>query len=294
MAVIPNFMNDIRHIATSFNGQTIALAEFERRVQIFDIYSLQVISEFDTILDYGGKRLAISEDGSICICGCWERQGICAYEIKTGKIVWQRKDLKKVQHIQTLYADSSKFFAQFATGASRIFDINTGNDIEKITGAKYFFNSMFLEIDIIDKSRSIQIVDRQTKKAKVNIGRQTFGTLDLDIAEDCFAVSESGGPLSCYDIVSGQLKWRISTNENGHFIKVAFNKELDNFIGVTWPFMRRGKKKVKYINKNTGAIEREILINQPVEIEFALNGSVLITSDRELINIESRERKNWA
>ena len=119
-------MKDIRHIATSFNGQTIALAEFKKRVQIFDINSLEVISEFDTILDFGGRRLAISEDGKICICGCWERHGICAYETKTGKIVWQRKDLKKVQHIQTLYTDNSKFFAHFEIGASRTFDINTG------------------------------------------------------------------------------------------------------------------------------------------------------------------------
>jgi hypothetical protein len=54
---------DIRHISTSLSGHTIALAEFEKRVQIFDINSLHIISEFDTVLDFGGQRLAISEDG---------------------------------------------------------------------------------------------------------------------------------------------------------------------------------------------------------------------------------------
>jgi len=287
-------MKDIRHIATSFNGQTIALAKFEKRVQIFDINSLQIISEFDTILDFGGQRLIISEDGKICICGCWERHGICAYDTKTGELIWQRKDLKMVQHIQTLYADNSKFFAQFEIGASRTFDINTGLDTEKVSGAKYFFNSKYSKIDIIDKSNKIQIVDREEKKVKANIERQTFATLDLDIADICFVISESGGPLSCYDILSGQLKWRIPVSEDGHFLKVTYNEEFDMFIGVSWPFMKGGNKKLKYINKKSGKVESEMNINCPTETEFALNGSILITSDREILNIKSGEKKNWA
>ena len=287
-------MKDIRQIATSFNGQTIALAEFEKRVQIFDINSLEVISEFDTILDFGGQRLAISEDGKICICGCWERHGICAYETKTGKIVWQRKDLKKVQHIQILYADNSKFFVQFEVGASRTFDINTGHEIDKVSGANYFFNSKYLEIDIIYKSSKIQIIDRQSKKVKSNIERQSFATLDLDIADNCFSISESSGPLSCYDINTGQLKWRVPLNVDGHFLRICYNKHLNMFVGVSWPFATGGNKKLKYINKDNGNIEKEIAINCPVETEFALGGQILVTSDREIINIVTGEIKNWA
>ncbi len=42
-------MKDIRHISTSYNGHMIALGEFEKRVQIFDLLNKQVISEFDTV-----------------------------------------------------------------------------------------------------------------------------------------------------------------------------------------------------------------------------------------------------
>lgn len=291
---MPNFMKDIRHISTSFSGQTIALAEFEKRVQIIDLKSLQVISEFDTILDFGGQRLAISEDGEICICGCWVRHGICAYEAKTGKLIWQRKDLKKVQNIQILYADKTKFFAQFEIGVSRIFDINTGLEIDRLSGAIHFFNSKYLEIDIIDKWNKIQVIDRKTKKLKSNIERQSFATLDLAIADNCFAISESGGPISCYDIQLADLKWRIPINEDGHFLRVDFNYGLNSFIAVSWPFMKGGNKKLKYINKDNGLIEKEININCPTETEFALNGNLLVTSDREIIDIKSGEKKNWA
>jgi WD40 repeat protein len=291
---MPNFMKDIRHIATSFNGQIIALAEFEKRVQIFDINSQQVISEFDTILDFGGRRLAISEDGNICICGCWERHGICAYETKTGKLIWQRKDLKKVQHIHILLSDNTKFFAHFEVGGSRIIDMNSGSDIDKLSGAKYFFSSKFIPVDIIDMSRKTQIVDRVTRKVIITIKRQSLATLDLDIAENSFAISESGGPLSCYDIQTGQLKWRIPINEDGHFLRLRYNEHLNIFLGVSWPFMKGGDKKIKYINRDNGTIENELLINCPTETEFALEGQVLVTSDRELINIKSGMKKNWA
>jgi outer membrane protein assembly factor BamB len=287
-------MKDIRHIATSFNSQTIALAEFKNRVQIFDIKTQKVISEFDTILDFGGQRLAISEDGQICICGCWERHGVCAYATKTGKLIWQRKDLKKVQHIQTLILDGNKVFARFEVGTSRTIDINTGSDIDKVTGAKFYLESRFHAIDLIGKSNKIQVVDRSTRKTKVSIENQSFAMLDLDISDNSFAISESAGPLSCYEINSGQLKWRIPLNEDGHFLRLCYNEQLNQFVGISWPFMNGGNKKVKYINKDNGDIEREIVINCPAETEFALGGQILVTSDRALLNIKTGERKNWA
>ena len=286
-------MKDIRHIATSFEGQIVALAEFEKRVQIFDITSLQVISEFDTILDFGGHRLVISEDGKICICGCWERHGICAYETESGKIVWQRKDLKKVQHIQIIQSDLGKIFACFNAGKSRILDITSGEDIGSITGAKWYFESNFKPLTIIDKADKIQVIDRLNDKTKFNIGRQSFASLSLAISDIAFAVSESGGPLSCYSLESGKLQWQISLNEDGHFLRVCFNKKLDDYIGISWPFMKGGNKKIKYISKTTGIINKQKSINCPVETEFALNGMILITSDREVYNLETGEKKSW-
>jgi hypothetical protein len=57
--------------------------------------------------------------------------------------------------------------------------------------------------------------------------------------------------------------------------------------------MTGGDKKLKRINKDNGKIESEIVIGCPAETEFALNGSVLVTSDREIINLKSGEKKYW-
>nr|WP_295934629.1 hypothetical protein [uncultured Dyadobacter sp.] len=286
-------MNDIRHIATSRNGKVIAVAEFERRVQIIDIDNLTVISEFDTILDFGGRRLAISEDGLICLCGSWDRYGICAYETSTGKLIWQRKDLKKVQHIQNLSAHTDQVFAQFEMGPSRSLDIYTGAEIQKFPGIEYLVDAKDVPIDVIGKGRSILVLDRLTRKTIASVPTRSFAILDIVISDDSFLVSESGGPLSCYDISTGAYKWRIPANKDGHFLRACFHPILEEFVGVSWPFLNGGNKKLKCIDKNTGEITNELVIDCPVETEFALSGQALVTSDRKVIDIQRGSSKSW-
>jgi outer membrane protein assembly factor BamB len=290
------FMEQIRHIATSFNGPVIALAEFEKRVQIFDINRLDTIAEFDTILSFGGRRLAIAANGEICICGCWARHGICAYDTTTGKLIWQRKDLKKVQRIQILQVDETKIFTSFERGASRIIDINTGADIDKISGARLLFNSKYAPVDIVDKSGKTQVVDRSTGKTKLSMQSQSFATLDIAFAENSVAISEVAGPLSCYSIHGfGKPLWRLPMDKDGHLSRISYNEQLNMFVGVSLTSSSKERpRKLKYINKDNGTIEKELAINRPIEAEFALNGQVLITSDREIINVETGEKKSWA
>lgn len=287
-------MKEIRYISTPFEGQIIALAEFEKAVQVIDLSTFSTISEFDTVLSFGGRRLAISEEGNICVAGAWARHGICGYETNSGKLIWQRKDLKKVQHIQTTRTDKNRIFAQFEIGASRFIDINTGADIEKINGAILFFESKFVPINIVDKSTKIEIIERNTKRMICKVERQSFATLDTAILPDSFVVSEAGGPLSCYDIFTGQLKWRRRLNEDGHYLKIAYNEKLEQLIGVTHSFMAGGNKKLHRININSGNLEKAEDIDNPTEIEFVMDGQMLVTSDKELRNLETDKKKNWA
>ncbi len=286
-------MKEIRHISTTFNGRRIALAEFQSQVQIFDISTLSVISEFQTILDFGGTRMAISENGRICICGCWERHGIIAYNADTGEKIWQRKDLKKLQHLYILPLDTNSLFAQFDTGASRILNIETGMDIKKLNGIKLYWESPYDSVNVHEKASRIELVDRRNQKVVAKIQKETFATLALAFSPGSFIISESGGPLSCYHITDGRLLWQIALGLDGHFLTLSFHPLLKRFLGVTWPFMKGGNKKLKLINPLTGVIEKEMDINCPTETEFALTGQVLITSDRTLIDTESQEIKTW-
>ncbi|MFN3301144.1 MAG: YncE family protein, partial [Sediminibacterium sp.] len=292
--VMPNFMKEIRHISTSFLGNRIALAEFENLVQIFDLNTLQVISEFNSVLSYGGKRIAIDEQGEICVCGAWQRHGICGYNSNSGELIWQRKDLKRVQHLQNLRSNQQLLFANFEGSSSRIIDFRTGIDIDKIPNIINYYECKYQSIDIYDRSLSIDIIDRISKKRIAKLDRKSFGTLDLTFNFDSLCISESAGPLSCYDLNNGKLKWRIYGGIDGHYLRICYNEHLNMFVGITWPYANGGDKKIMYINTNTGAVENEVNIKQPVETEFAMDGKFLITSNRQIIDIDNLIIKNWA
>jgi hypothetical protein len=285
-------MEKIIHIATSFNGARVAFAEFEKKVQIVDIVKNIIISEFETVLDYGGTRLAISENGNICVCGCWERYGICGYEVKSGKKIWQRKDLKKVQGMQLMRSNGNSLFAYFEDKASQIIDINNGETITKIVGGiKGYYENKFVPITLLDSTRNIKLIDRNSNKALNNIKRQSFATLDICFSKNSTLISECGEPLRCYNINDGELLWVSQKIEGEHFLNVAYNEKMQKYIGVAWPYEKGGNKKLKYINCNNGEIEKEITINCPVEAEFGFDGNVLITSDKEIIEVQTGKKR---
>jgi hypothetical protein len=119
------FMHEIRHISTSNKGSRIALAEFEKVVQIFDILEKKMISEFETILDFGGRRVAINNNGEICICASYEKNLLCGYETANGRKIWQREDIKKIQSVRMLSTNDGVVFVQSDKRVSRILNIFT-------------------------------------------------------------------------------------------------------------------------------------------------------------------------
>jgi hypothetical protein len=285
-------MEKIRHVSTSFQGNIIAVAEFEKKVQIVDVLKQKVISEFETVLDFGGRRLAITETGEICICGCWERFGICGYETSTGRMIWKREDLKKVQKIEIIRSNINAVFAQFASGVSRFLDIKTGNDILELRGVKNYYESRFQPVNVYDRSAKIEITDRQTHAVLAKIEHQSFAILDVAFSPDSVLISEAGGPLSCYYTNNGELKWRVPKDEKEHYTRIGFVEEIGAYICLSHPFEHADKKLI-YVNCHKGIIENQLDIHQPIVAEFLFKDEFLATSNRELIAVKSGNITKW-
>jgi hypothetical protein len=283
-------MENIRHIAASFNNDIVAFGEFEQNIQIMDITKNIIISEFKTILDFGGRRLIISLDGNICVCGCYKRYGICGYNVKSGEKIWQRKDLKKVQNMQLIRSNNNLFFVSFDGKASEIIEIATGKSVKKILNCKGYYENRFLPLYVLDGPKNIRIFEINTNKNLFNIRRQSFATLDMCFSENTILISESTCPLNCYDIVKEKLLWQTIKTEGEHFLRISYNNEIKKYIGVTWPYKNGGNKKLKYINCDSGKTEHEMDINCPTETEFGFNGKILITSDKEIIDIQTGKK----
>jgi hypothetical protein len=74
-----------------------ATAECEHAVEVWSLAERRLMSSFETVLDPGGRRLALlAEDRPIVVAGAYHRHGICAYDALSGDRLWQRKELKRV------------------------------------------------------------------------------------------------------------------------------------------------------------------------------------------------------
>ena len=98
--------SSIRHLAASMTGERIAAGEFERTIHVWDLVARTPVSTFDTTLDFGGRRLAIAQDGRHCVVGAYRVHGVACYSADDGSEVWRRKDLTEVQSVRLSPDDS--------------------------------------------------------------------------------------------------------------------------------------------------------------------------------------------
>jgi len=90
----------VDEIVASDDSPFVAVVDIDCNVSIWNLSTGGKISEFRSFWDIGGQRLAISKDGSRCAVGAWNRYGITMHDTTQGRILWQRKELKKVQSMK--------------------------------------------------------------------------------------------------------------------------------------------------------------------------------------------------
>ena len=85
----------IRQLAASQTGRLLAAAEFERFVHLYDLSTLERLRTLETSLDFGGRRLAISNDGNTVIAGAYHVHGSRAIPVKPAESYGVGKTLRR-------------------------------------------------------------------------------------------------------------------------------------------------------------------------------------------------------
>jgi hypothetical protein len=124
----------IRHLASSYESFLVAAGEFEHSVSIWDVERAEKTAEFETVLDFGGSRLLITDDGKFCVTAAYYIHGVACYSAADGTRIWQRKDLKKAQRL-TPSRDGKSLFCGFSEGPCELLDLRTGETTAKIRAA---------------------------------------------------------------------------------------------------------------------------------------------------------------
>jgi len=63
----------VRHLVAGRKTSRVATGQFERTVVVWDMDTPRRISTFETSLDFGGQRLALSDGGDVVIAAAYHR-----------------------------------------------------------------------------------------------------------------------------------------------------------------------------------------------------------------------------
>jgi hypothetical protein len=272
----------VRHIATTWAGERVAVASFDRTVAVWDIGSASKVAEFETVLDFGGRRLAISPDGTRVIAGAYQRYGIAAYEASTGTEIWRRSDLKKVQRI-TISADGVAAYCGLAGRAEHVLSLSNGETLLKLRGVGDVHCSPFEPIALYDCKTRPAALRTGGDELRGRIPRITFAFLDVAFAPGYLATSESGGPVRCFRVSDAVEMWRYAPRSGVHALTLGYDETANVLQGVFWPFVRGGTMVLRRFCTATGQLNSESPIPDSAEQQFCCRGTLLLTWDGSLL-----------
>jgi hypothetical protein len=261
----------IRHLAAC-EGPLLAAALFESTVQIWNWVEACKIGEFETILDFGGRRLALATNGSICITGSWTR-GLAAYGVPDGKLLWHRRDFSEVQHL-TLSPSEDMVYCGFERHPLAVVDADTGRTVDVIEHA--------LSVVCCRQGRSRLIEERGRYRIE---GSRVFNVppisalVDVALSPDAACLCESNDGTRCIDLNSGELLWH---HQSLSYCHATFNYSDWNFYCAAatnasardWSLIRLAPRLLD--------CDRVARLGPCFEAIFARSGELLITRRGEI------------
>ena len=192
-------------------------------MQIWDWKKAQQIGEFETILDFGGRRLLLASDGSICVTGSW-RRGLAAYSLPDGACLRKRPELVQIQ-LLTWSASGREVNCGFEKRSLAVIDARTGNTLSTMKNALRVFSSRYSSSELVQERERYRLVGEYT----FEIPAMSFGILDAAFSSDAVCISEPKTGIRCIKLDSGEQLWHHSDLWSNH---LAFCASDHNFYGA--------------------------------------------------------------
>jgi hypothetical protein len=243
----------IRTISIARRSPIASAALFEKKVQIWNLANAELISELDTVFEFGGHRLTLSPTGEYCVAASFhagQNGGVVCYETRSGRIIWHRADLRQVQGVRFSAANEA-IWCNVEGKPVLSLDINTGLTLGSLRTICNVFDSPFTQHvlqETLEPNRDLAIVGSTT----LLVPRSTFAILDATFSPDALCLSEAGGPVRCLNLETGKERWRYQPPAGNHVLRLSYQAD-QSFYGVQWAYERGGPKLLLRFSQSTGA-----------------------------------------
>lgn len=273
----------VREIAVSPSGQLAAAVDLGPEVFVWDVAGRRETGSFKSIFEFGGRRLAISDTGLV-VAAAYHRQGIACYDSRSGGLVWNRKDLTKVQCV-SMSASSQFVYVCFDNRPCKVLWTNSGYTAFNIRGARMVFDSSYGPVALLDK-KIPQVASQPNCKRSFTIERLSFAILDAVFSPTALAITESGGPVRGFDLKTGRERWQYQ-RPGCHILRVGYSDRQSAFFGVEWSYRRSGDYTLIRLESESGESSEVCNLGPGLTAEFCLGGDAVLKSNGDVIDVAS-------
>lgn len=296
-------MTAFRQLATPISGDdTIATATLQPRVdgttdgavQVWSVADQAPRAEFDTILDFGGRRLALSSASGrmVVVAGAWERYGICGYDAGTGERLWQRKDLKRVQALAPV--DGDAVAACFDMASMQVLDAASGATVATVRGVRRFWQSRHQPLGTVAMSGGIALIGSDDWQVRWRAPIAGFAVLDAAFAPDAVLVSDvidatfdSGAMCSVYCFsLTGQLLWQRQTLPETNIPWLGWDNDAGEWLGIRHNVEKREPEMLVRWSQEGDLLSR-VTLGLIDEYAILPGGQLLVTGHGDVVDTKS-------
>lgn len=175
----------------------MAAAEFEHVVHVGSITTGAPSITFETIFDWGGRRLAlVSDDDPVVVAGAWTRHGVCGYDL-AGMRLWQDTSRSAVQVITSL-ADG-RVAVSYSRGPTRVLQAASGRQLRSLHGVRQVF-ALTPDTSLAMGSGWCRLLDRSLAPSGPRIAAPSALLVSAATDGVHLTLVEVGGPLRILDL----------------------------------------------------------------------------------------------
>ena len=273
----------IRQMTAASQARRLAAGLFKETVSIWDLSSKAQLAEFKTVLDFGGERLALSADGNLCAAASWRSGasgGVACYHAASGETIWHRKDIRRTQIIR-FSATSKTISCGLDEGQLLRLDARTGETVESIARVRDTIERSDAGVALFDYLERGYVLKGPSE---IEIPRTTGTMLDAAFSADLLCLSESAGPVRCFEIANGTERWSYETAPDSHVLQLHFARFDGNFYGVAWGGGGTNPRVLLRFASKTGK-STEVRRFYAWEQAFSPCDETLVTSAGEVIDL---------
>jgi hypothetical protein len=271
----------IRHLAAARMAPRVAEGLFKHTIQLWDLHTADRLSQFNTVLDYGGRRVVLNPTGELCVAATWTKGrhgGVACYDALTGSLLWHRTDIRHTQRVRFSCAGES-IWCGVQGGRLQHLNAGTGATLDALAGLE----------DVLDSPHSKQLLlETRTRGFLIKgpndfrVPRLTLGLLDAVFSPGALCLSEAAGPVRCLDCHTAEERWRYEPPKGTHVLRLTYRPTDRYFYGVEREYERGSSRRLLRFAADSGECEQICQLSSWEE-EFCLGSDAIVTSNGEVI-----------